>query len=299
MDTLRVGGIEAGGTKFICAIGTPSGELISETTIPTGAPEETMRQVIEFFRSAQESLKVAGIGIGSFGPVQLNPALPRYGYITSTPKQAWRDFDILGTVRDALGVPVALVTDVNAAALAESNWGAARDLPTFLYVTVGTGIGGGAMVEGRLLNGMTHPEMGHIRIPHDRSRDPFPGGCPYHGDCLEGLASAPALESRWGVSPVMLAPDHPAWVLEAEYLALGCVNWICTLSPERIVMGGGVMREHLFPLLRERVAALMNGYLDAPQLAAGIDQYIVPAALGNRAGVLGALALASVNLAHK
>jgi fructokinase len=278
-----LGAIEAGGTKFICAVGTPSGELIQEQRIPTTTPAETMEQVIAFFRSRGD--KPAAIGIGSFGPVQLDRDSPKYGFITSTPKTAWRDFDLVGTVRTALAVPVAFDTDVNAAALAESFWGAARTLRNFLYVTVGTGIGGGAMVEGSLLHGLSHPEMGHIRVPHDRKRDPFPGLCPYHGDCLEGLASGPALEARWGAAAETLAPDHQAWTLEADYLALACVNWICTLSPQKIVLGGGVMQPHLFPLLRDRVRALLNDYVEAPG--------IVPSPLEGRSGVLGALALAA------
>src|SRR5580658_1169931 len=197
IQTARLGGIEAGGTKFICAVGTSSGELIHETRIPTSTPDETMRQVVAFFQSTGEPL--AAMGIGSFGPVQLDPGSPHFGFITSTPKAAWRYFDILGSIRNAFRVPVALDTDVNAAALAEGRWGAARGLRTFLYVTVGTGIGGGAMMEGVPLHGLLHPEMGHIRVPHDRSRDPFAGSCPYHGDCLEGLASGRAVQARWGV----------------------------------------------------------------------------------------------------
>ena len=208
-----------------------------------------------------------------------------FGYITSTPKPAWKNFDFAGAVHRALGAPIVFDTDVNAAALAESRWGTARGLRSFLYVTVGTGLGGGALIDGRLLHGRLHPEMGHIRVPHDRVRDPFPGNCPYHGDCLEGLAAGPAIEARWG-HPGHLLPDrHVAWELEAEYLALGIMSWICTLSPERIVLGGGVMqREELFPRIRMRVAELLNGYLETPE--------IVPPELGVRAGVLGALALA-------
>jgi fructokinase len=177
--------------------------------------------------------------------------------------------------------------------LAEARWGAAQGLQTAIYVTVGTGIGGGALVQGSLLHGLRHPEMGHIRVPHDRKSDPFPGLCPYHGDCLEGLASGPAIEARWGAEPSTLPADHPAFELEAEYLAHACINWICTLSPQRIVLGGGVMEPHLFPPLRKRTRALLNGYIDAPELADQIDAYIVPPALGNRSGILGALALAA------
>src|SRR5215469_11438754 len=290
MNPVRLGAIEAGGTKFVCAVGMPSGELIDEVRIPTGQPEQTMEQAVAFFRA---HAPVAAVGIGSFGPLQLNRDSPQFGFITNTPKPGWRYFDLLRAVREALQVPVILDTDVNAAALAEAHWGAATGLRTFLYVTVGTGIGGAVLIGETPWHGLGHPEMGHIRVPHDLTRDPFPGICPYHGDCLEGLASGPALESRWQAPPSTLALDHPAWTMEAEYLGLACVNWICTLSPERIVLGGGVMRPNLFPLIRTRVYNLLNEYLDAPQLTQGLDRYIVPSALDGRAGVLGALLLAS------
>lgn len=291
MIAKRLGAIEAGGTKFVCAVGTPDGELLQESRIPTSSPAETMDQVLEFFRPHADSL--VAIGIGSFGPVEIDRNSPQYGFITSTPKAAWRHFDLLGTIRRAFPVPAGFDTDVNAAALAEARWGATQGLRTSLYVTVGTGIGGGALIDGSPLHGLTHSEMGHIRIPHDVSLDPFPGICPFHTGCLEGLASGPAVEARWHAPASTLAPDHPAWRLEAEYLALACVNWICTLSPQRIVLGGGVMRPHLFPPLRRRICELLNGYLDVPQLTEDIDRYIVASPLQGRAGLLGALELAS------
>jgi len=291
MSPALLGAIEAGGTKFICAVGTPDGEILQQIRIATGTPAETIEQVLAFFRFQKESL--AAIGIASFGPVQLNRNSPDYGFITSTPKLDWRNFDLLGAVRKGLRLPVAFDTDVNAAALAERHWGAARGLGSFMYVTVGTGIGGAAMIDGAILHGLSHPEMGHIRVPHDLIRDPFPGVCPYHGDCLEGLACGPAIEARWQASPDTLPPNHPAWPLEAEYLALACVNWICTLFPERVVFGGGVMRPDLFPALRAKVCDLLNGYLDVPQLTQDLDCYLMPSALGANAGVLGALVLAS------
>lgn len=279
----RFGAIEAGGTKFVCAIGTASGELLRDERIATTTPAETLDSVGLFFRAHGGGL--TAVGLASFGPVGLDPGGLDFGFITSTPKMDWRYFDIAGEVRRRLGVPVGFDTDVNAAALGEASWGGARGLRTFLYVTVGTGIGGGAMVEGSLLHGLRHPEMGHIRVPHDLERDPFVGVCPYHGDCLEGLASGPALEARWGAPPSTFSPEHPGWVLEAEYLALACVNWICALSPQRILLGGGVVRPQLFPLLRKRVSVLLNDYVRLPE--------IVPPELGERAGVLGALALAT------
>jgi fructokinase len=194
-----------------------------------------------------------------------------------------------------LGVPVEFDTDVNAAALGEATWGAARGLGTFIYLTVGTGIGGGGMVNGKLLHGLLHPEMGHLRVPHDLDKDPYPGACPFHGDCLEGLAAGPALLGRWGHRAEDLPADHPAWELEAQYLALGLANLICTLSPQRIILGGGVMqRIGLFQMVRRNVQQVLNGYLQVRTILEQIDQYIVPAALGDRAGVLGAIALAKL-----
>jgi fructokinase len=280
-----LGAIEAGGSKFVCAVGRHPGDLdVSE--IPTTSPAETILRVVEFFRSRPP---VSAIGIASFGPVDINPNSATFGYITSTPKTAWRNFDLAGAVRGALSGPVTLDTDVNAAALAESRWGAAQGLDNFLYITIGTGIGGGAMSNGRVLYGRTHPEMGHIRVPHDLSRDPFPGNCPYHGDCLEGLAAGPAIEARWALAAHLLPDGHPAWDLEAHYLALGVVNWSCTLSPQRIILGGGVVRRReVFDGVPGRVVALLNGYVDAPE--------IVRPALGSRCGVLGGIALAEAAL---
>jgi fructokinase len=286
------GAIEAGGTKFVCAVGTCPEDL-QEVRFSTTTPDETLARALGFFREHQQRETLTAVGIGSFGPVDPDPASPRFGYITSTPKPGWAHVDIVGRVRQALGVPVGFDTDVNAAALGEHCWGAAQDVDTFIYLTVGTGLGGGAMVDGRLLHGMVHPEMGHIPVPHDRQADPYPGACSYHGDCLEGLSAGPALEGRWGRRAETLPPDHPAWELEAHYLALGLVSYICVLSPQRIVMGGGVMEQtQLFPLIRRRVAETLRGYLQTPQILSGLDRYIVPPGLGNRAGVAGALALA-------
>jgi fructokinase len=276
-----VGGIEAGGTKFVCAVGSRPDDL-QVAEVPTTTPEETIRRAVAFFKEHQP---LSAVGIGSFGPIDPNPASPTFGYITSTPKLAWRNFNFAGAIRQALGAQVVFDTDVNAAALGEFRWGAAQGLDTFLYLTVGTGIGGGGMVNGRLMHGRTHPEMGHIRIPHDVAEDPFAGTCPYHGDCLEGLACAPAIRARWGEAGENLADGHAAWALEAHYLGLGIASWICTLSPERIILGGGVLRRAaLYSAVRAKVSALLNGYVEPPE--------IVPPMLGARAGVLGAVALA-------
>jgi fructokinase len=281
------GGIEAGGTKFVCAVGTGPDDVLTQE-FPTTTPEETMTRVAAFFANQSSRERIDVIGVGSFGPIDLNT-----GCITSTPKLAWRQFDLVGAIRRATGAVVHFDTDVNAAALAEHRWGAARGLDTFLYLTIGTGIGGGGMVNGRLMHGLLHPEMGHIRVPHDLTVDPFGGNCPSHADCLEGLAAGPALEARWGTRGLDLPPNHQGWELEAHYLALGLVNWICTLSPQRIIMGGGVMRRReLFPAIRSKVQELLNGYINAREITDAIDRYIVPPELGDRAGVLGAIALA-------
>lgn len=285
------GGIEAGGTKFNCIIASGPEHIVAEARIPTTTPPETLDRVIAFFRD--EAHPVTAIGIGSFGPVDPDPASPTFGYITSTPKLAWQNTDFAGAIRRALDVPIAFDTDVNAAAFGEHTWGAAQGLSTFTYFTIGTGVGGGGMVAGRLMHGLIHPEMGHMRLPHDRARDPYPGHCPFHGDCFEGLACGPAIAQRWGVDPQTLPPDHEAWQLEAHYIALALVNTICILSPQRIILGGGVMDQaFLFPMIRREVQTLLNGYIVSSAILEQIDDYIVPPALGNRAGMLGAIALA-------
>jgi fructokinase len=284
------GAIEAGGTKFICGVGTGPADLTT-VQIPSTTPEDTVGACIDML--SRHNLKA--VGIASFGPLNL-----RTGHITSTPKAGWKDFDIAGTIGRALGVVVGFDTDVNGAALGEARWGAAQDLSDFLYLTIGTGIGGGAISNGRVVHGMLHPEMGHIRIPHDTARDPFRGCCPYHGDCLEGLASGPAIEARWGVAGRELPPGHPVWELEARYLALGLANWVCTLSPQRIVMGGGVMQQpHLFPLLRKELSCILNGYIRSPEILENLESYVVPPLLGSRSGVLGALVLGELALTQR
>ena len=291
-------GIEAGGTKFVCAVGSGPEGIRADVQFPTTIPKETIGRAVDFLSPFRG--KMDAIGIASFGPVDPNPASPTYGFITNTPKPGWADTDLAGAVRPALELPVGFDTDVNGAALGEHRWGAAQGLDTFLDQTIGTGIGGGGMVEGKLMHGLVHPEMGHMRLPHDLEADPFPGVCPFHGDCLEGLANGPALEARWGQRGETLPADHPAWPLEAHYLALAMVNLICTLSPQRIILGGGVMKgRQLFPLIRTEVQALLNGYLQATEILDDVDRYIVPPALGDRAGVLGAIALAERSLGEK
>jgi fructokinase len=274
---MSYGGIETGGTKWICAIGTGPDDLGEVATIPTTTPAETIDRAVEFF---SRNGKLVRLGVGSFGPIDI-----AHGTITSTPKPGWANTDVVGTLRDALGVPVSFDTDVNAAALGEQRWGAALGLDTFCYITVGTGIGGGLMAGNELVHGLVHPEIGHMLIPHDTVRDPFAGSCPFHGDCFEGLASGSAIRSRWGRPGEELADEPEVWELEAEYLALGVVNVICTTSPELVILGGGVMKQQtLLQLVRDRVDALLGCYVAAPK--------IVTPALGDRAGVLGAIELA-------
>jgi fructokinase len=275
--------VETGGTKVLCAVGTGAHDIRAELRIPTGEPRATLARAVAFFR--EQPVPVTAIGIASFGPVDLDPASPTFGYITTTPKPGWAHTDVAGPFRTALGLPVGFDTDVNGAALGEHRWGTTPGIDPLIYVTVGTGIGGGGVVNGRLLHGLTHPEMGHLRLPRDRAADPFPGCCPYHGDCLDGLASGRALRERWGVPAEMLPPDHPAWSIQTEYLALGLVGIVATLSPRRIVLGGGVMQQRtLLSRVQQRVHELLAGYVLPPEIA--------PPSLGAGAGVAGALALA-------
>ena len=289
------GGIEGGGTKFVCAVGTGPDNILDEVRYPTSSPEMSINKAIAFFREMEtaHNMKLTAIGIACFGPLDPDPFSPTFGYVTTTPKPGWKNTDFAGAINRAFNIPVGFDTDVNGAALAEITWGAAKGLESCMYLTVGTGIGGGAVIKKNMIHGLLHPEMGHIRIPHDTAKDPFKGNCPYHGDCLEGLASGLAIEERWGEKGETLPPNHPAWELEAHYLALALVNYILILSPQRIVVGGGVMaQKELYPLIQKEVLNLLNNYLNAPSLLNNIESYIVPPALGNQAGVLGGFALA-------
>jgi fructokinase len=287
------GGIECGGSSFVCAIGSGPSDIVAETSFPTTTPDETLAHAVDFFRMEDIRHAISAIGIASFGPVDLDRSSPTYGHVTSTPKPGWGGTDIVGYIGRELSLPVGFDTDVNATALAEHRWGAATGLDTFVYVTVGTGIGGGGLLDGRPMHGLVHPEMGHMLVPHHPD-DGFTRCCPYHGDCLEGLASGPSIRQRWGAPPEDLPDDHPAWGLEAGYLAAGLANLVLALSPQRIVLGGGVMsRSVLYPLVRQGLLDRLAGYVQAPALVEDIDSYVVPPALGARAGVLGAIALAT------
>lgn len=289
-----VGSVEAGGTKFVCAVGTGPDDLRDEVRFPTTEPAETLSRMVDYFREEQQRHgPLTALGVGCFGPVDLHPGSPTYGRVTETPKPEWSGADVIGPLTEAFDVPIGFDTDVNAAALGERRWGAAQGLDTFVYLTVGTGIGGGAVIGGELLHGLVHPEMGHIKVPHDRERDPYPGRCGFHGDCLEGLASGPALGERWDKSADELPPDHEAWQLEAEYLAAGLATLVCTLSPQRLILGGGVMEQRqLLPMIRQRLLDQLNGYVRAPAILEEIERYVVAPGLGDKAGILGGIALA-------
>jgi fructokinase len=290
----RYGAIEAGGTRWVCALVDERGEVLSRRLLATTTPAETIAGAIEFFREGEPP---AAVGVGAFGPLDLRPGSPTFGSITTTPKPGWAYTDVVTPFEHALGVPVVLDTDVNAAALGEWRWGRGAGLRDFVYLTVGTGIGAGAFVDGKLLRGDQHPEVGHMRIPHDQAADPFPGSCPYHGDCLEGLASGVALRERWG-RPGERLEEAGAWELEASYLALGLVNLTYTLAPERIIVGGGVARQpRLLGLTGARLVELLGGYADPPGLADGPEHFLIPPGLGELSGVLGAAELARRALA--
>ncbi|WP_066067066.1 ROK family protein [Neobacillus soli] len=278
------GAIEAGGTKFVCAVGDEWGNIIDRVKIPTTVPEETMAEVMAFFKKYE----LEAIGIGSFGPVDVNPESPTYGMITSTPKLAWRNFLFVQAMKDAFSVPIGFNTDVNAAALGEAVHGAAKGLDSCLYITVGTGIGAGAVVQGQLLQGLSHPEMGHILVRR-HPNDHYQGKCPYHGDCLEGLAAGPAIEERWGEKGINLVGREEVWELEGYYIAQALMQYILILSPKRIILGGGVMKQkQVFSSVYKYLPELLHDYVSLPEL----PEYIVSPGLGDDAGITGSLLLA-------
>lgn len=279
-----LGAIEAGGTKFVCAVSDDSLNIKDRVTIPTTQPEETLEQVYQFF----DQFDLEAIGIGSFGPIDVNKNSETYGYITTTPKTAWQNVDFVGSMKERYNVPIGWTTDVNAAALGELEKGAAQGKRSCIYLTVGTGIGGGAVVDGKPLEGFGHPEMGHLLVRMHED-DTYGGFCPYHENCLEGLAAGPAIEQRYGKKGQELADQEEVWEMEAYYLAQALVSYTLVLSPERIILGGGVMKQkQLFPLIREEFSQLLNGYVATPDL----HEYIVSPGLGDDAGITGSLLLA-------
>lgn len=276
------GSIEAGGTKFVCAVADEELSIIERISIPTTLPEETLAQVFEFF----DRYELKGLGVGSFGPIDVNEQSETYGYITSTPKNGWRNTDLLGLLKERYALPIAWTTDVNAAAYGEMHLGAGRNTQNCLYLTVGTGVGGGAVVQGSILHGFSHPEMGHISVTR-HPEDSFESTCPYHDHCLEGLAAGPALEKRTGVKGQLLEADHIVWDVEAFYLAQALMNYTLILSPEKIILGGGVMKQtHLLEKIRQSLEEQLGGYVTLP------DDYIVGCGLGDNSGTIGCLLLA-------
>lgn len=281
------GAIEAGGTKFNLGIGDAQGNLLKHLTIPTRNPDETMKEVVAFF----ETFPITSLGLGCFGPLELNETSPRYGFITTTPKKEWVAFDILGTLKQHLGIPIAMNTDVGAAALGEITFGTFQSQQTLLYLTIGTGIGGGYVINGQIHNGLLHPEIGHIHI-NRQPEDFHTANCRYHKNCLEGLAAGPAIESRTGLPGDQVPDVHPVFPLISDYIGQALAACILVLSPTKIVLGGGVMnRSFLYPLIRQSTLAQLNGYLEAEALQ-HMETYIVPPSLGNQSGIMGCLALA-------
>lgn len=282
-----LGALEAGGTKMVCAIGNENGEILKRISIPTETPDITMPQMITFFKENN----IKALGIGCFGPIDLNRNSETYGYITTTPKTEWANYDIRGVFAEQLGIPVGFDTDVNGSALGESVWGITKGLENSIYITIGTGIGVGVITGGKLLHGMLHPEGGHV-IVRKHPEDDFEGVCPYHGCCLEGMASGPAIEKRWGKSAKQLSEVKKVWEIEAYYIAQALVNYILMLSPQKIILGGGVMhQEHILPMIRSQVKKLLNGYISTKEMQ-NLDEYIVLPSLNDNQGIMGALKLA-------
>jgi len=282
---MLVGAIEAGGTKFVCAIGNESNEIIERVSFPTTTPEETLAHVFAFF----DQYELASIGIGSFGPIDINEKSETYGYVLSTPKLAWKDFDFLGAMKERYDIPMGWTTDVNAAALGESEKGAAAGLDNVMYITIGTGVGAGAIVNGQLLEGIGHPEMGHLLVkPHQD--DHYDGFCPYHGNCLEGMAAGPSINGRLDMAGKDVDPDHQVWDFMANYIGQALVAYTVILRPERIILGGGVMHApKMLDKVKEAFDALLGNYVDVPEL----DSYLVKPGLGDNAGITGAILLAN------
>lgn len=284
---MRLGALEAGGTKMVCAIGNENGEIFERISVPTETPEITIPKLIEFFKDKD----IEALGIGCFGPIDLNRDSDTYGCITTTPKLKWANYNIVGAFHDALNVPVGFDTDVNGSALGEATWGITKGLENSMYITIGTGVGAGIISNGKLLHGMLHPEGGHLLLTK-HPKDTYKGKCPYHQSCLEGLAAGPAIEERWGKKGFELADRPEVWEMEAFYIGQALVDYIVILSPQRIVLGGGVMhQEHMMPLVRQEVKKQMNGYIKTRELE-DLDSYIVLPSLNDNQGIMGALKLA-------
>ena len=286
------GGIEAGGTKIICCVGDEDGNIVDHHRIATVSPKETIPEIIKFFKRFSN---IDAIGVGAFGPIDLDKSSNTYGYITHTPKTKWQNYNFLGELKINFNIPIGFDTDVNVAALGEYTWGAAKGISDFIYITVGTGVGVGHIVNHQCAHGLIHPEMGHILVKRSHlDLSGFSGNCPYHSDCLEGMAAGPAINARWNIDHSGVLPEeHVAWEIEADYLAQALMNYILICSPKKIIMGGGVMHQkQLFPMIQEKLLILLNGYVNHKEILNKIDSYIIPPALGDEAGMKGAIALA-------
>lgn len=282
---MRIGALEAGGTKMVCAICTENGEVLEQKSIPTETPAVTLPKLLEFFRGKE----IEALGIGCFGPIDLNKESETYGYITTTPKLAWQNCDMVGAFKE-LNVPIGFDTDVNGSALGEYTWGIGKGLRSCIYITIGTGVGVGVIADGKLLHGMLHPEAGHILLSKN-PEDSYRGRCPFHPNCMEGLAAGPAIEERWGKKAIELADNPAVWEMEADYIAQALVNYTMTLSPQRIILGGGVMHQtQLLPMIRARFKELLNGYLKTKELD-DLDTFIVVQSLDDKQGIMGAAKL--------
>jgi fructokinase len=287
-------GVELGGTKCVCILGSGPHDVRAVERLPTGEREATLRQIEAVLEGWRAQHGFRALGIGSFGPVDLRAGSATHGFITSTTKAGWRDTEVAGRLERRFGVPVGFDTDVNGAALAEGRWGAALGLTDFAYVTVGTGVGVGSIVRGRPIFGLNHTELGHIRVVR-KAGDNFPGVCSFHGDCIEGLVSGPAIEARAGVPASQLPAEHPAWDFVAHGLGQLMHTMVLTTAPTRIFLGGGVMggQPHLFERIRQELQRSLNRYVEGTELEQGLPRYLVPPGLGAMAGPLGALALAA------
>lgn len=285
-----IGAIEAGGTKCVCAVFSMTGKIIDRVSIPTEIPSVTVPKIINYFKEYPE---IKSIGIGSFGPIGVNKAMPDYGYITSTPKIKWQDYNFKGSIEKAFpNIRVAWTTDVNAAAYGELKRGAGVDVESCIYITVGTGIGAGIIIDGKIMDGYSHPEAGHMTI-NRHIDDFFTGVCPYHGACLEGMASGPAIEKRWKDKGTNLSENNKVWMIEAYYLAQAIYNFSLITSPEKIIIGGGVMKQkQLYPLIKVELEKINKKYIKLPNL----DDYIVPPELRDNAGIIGCYELAKATL---
>ena len=287
---MLIGGIELGGTKIVCALGNENGEIIEKMIVPTQEPKETLDKCYDFF----ENKGIEALGIGSFGPVDLNKSSDTYGYITTTPKTAWINTDVVGAFKK-LNVPIYFDTDVNAACVGEVVYGAGRNLDAVVYGTIGTGVGFGIFIEGKLLHGLMHPETGHMLINRHKDDKDYEGTCPYHSNCLESLACGPSIEKRWGKSARDLYDDEKVWDMEAYYIAQAVVNCVMCYSPERIILGGGVMHvPNLIEKVRQETLIQLNGYINKKEILENIDSYIVLPELGDNAGVIGSMALTRI-----